>query len=145
MDAKVAYLHEQVNNRPALSDNPNNVGYTLMGLAPNIDINWLKAYKDPVNGNYINWNNNVYQVNPYWAINEQPNNSIQDRLNGFVQLKYQLLPFLFSAGAPSAAYTSGCLLISSVVATSVGDSISGKAEPAGLASRRISSVWKRGM
>lgn len=105
LDAKVAYLHEKVNNRPALSDNPNNVGYTLMGLAPNIDINWLKAYKDPLNGNYINWNNNVYQVNPYWAIHEQPNHSIQDRLNGFVQLKYQLLPSLYLQARAGTDYS----------------------------------------
>jgi TonB-linked SusC/RagA family outer membrane protein len=94
IDAKLAYVNENVDNRPALSDNPNNIGYVLSGIAPNIDINWLKNYKDPVTGNYINWNNNNYQVNPYWAINEQPNNSKQDQLNGFVQLKYQLLPSL---------------------------------------------------
>ncbi|MGE7774974.1 SusC/RagA family TonB-linked outer membrane protein [Chitinophaga sp. NPDC101104] len=94
MDAKITYLNEKVNNRPALSDNPNNIGYVLSGIAPNIDINWLKEYKDPVTGNYINWNNQQYQVNPYWAIYEQPNDSRQDRLNGFVQFKYQLLPEL---------------------------------------------------
>ncbi|WP_109700794.1 SusC/RagA family TonB-linked outer membrane protein [Chitinophaga deserti] len=94
IDAKFTYLNEKVNNRPALSDNPNNIGYVLSGIAPNIDINWLKEYKDPVTGNYINWNNNQYQVNPFWAIYEQPNNSRQDRLNGFIQLKYQLLPEL---------------------------------------------------
>jgi TonB-linked SusC/RagA family outer membrane protein len=105
MDAKATYVYEKVNNRPALSDNPNNVGYTLMGLAPNIDINWLKDYKDPVSGNYINWNNNVYQVNPYWAIHEQPNNSTQDRLNGFVQLKYQLLPCLYMQARTGTDYS----------------------------------------
>ena len=95
MDARVAWLNEHVQNRPALSDNPNNVGYVLTGIAPNIDLNWLKDYKDPVTGNYINWNNNTYQVNPYWAIYEQPNASYQDRLNGFLQLKYSILPNLF--------------------------------------------------
>jgi len=104
-DVKITYLHEDVRNRPALSDNPNNIGYTLMGLAPNIDINWLKDYKDPVNGNYINWNNNVYQVNPYWAINKQPNNSLQDRLNGFVQLQYQLLPSLYIQARTGTDYS----------------------------------------
>jgi TonB-linked SusC/RagA family outer membrane protein len=90
-DAKLTYMNEQVNNRPALSDYSNNVGYVLSGLAPNIDINWLKTYKS-IDGDYINWNNNVYQVNPYWAINEQPNSSRQNRLTGFAQLKYQVCP-----------------------------------------------------
>jgi len=94
IDAKIAYLNEKVDNRPALSDNPNNVGYVLSGVAPNIDMNWLKKYKDPVTGDYINWNNNEYQVNPYWAINEQPNTSTKDQLNGFITLKYKILPTL---------------------------------------------------
>lgn len=92
LDTRVAWLEEQVHNRPALSDNPNNVGYVLAGIAPNIDLAWLKEYKDPDTGNYINWNNNTYQVNPYWAIYEQPNTSHQDRLNGFVRLKYKFRP-----------------------------------------------------
>jgi TonB-linked SusC/RagA family outer membrane protein len=105
IDAKAAYLTEKVKNRPALSDNPNNIGYVLGGIAPNIDINWLKDYKDPATGNYINWNNNVYQVNPYWAINEQPNSSVQDRLNGFLQLKYQILPSLSIQGRTGTDYS----------------------------------------
>ncbi|SFF01144.1 TonB-linked outer membrane protein, SusC/RagA family [Chitinophaga sp. CF118] len=95
MDAKITYMNERVNNRPALSDNSNNIGYVLSGIAPNIDINWLKDYKNPITGDYVNWNNNVYQVNPYWAIYEQPNVSVQNRLTDFVLLKYQLAPGLF--------------------------------------------------
>jgi TonB-linked SusC/RagA family outer membrane protein len=92
LDTRMAWLNEEVQNRPALSDNPNNIGYVLAGIAPNIELDWLKTYKDPATGNYINWNNNTYQVNPYWAIYEQPNTSQQDRLNGFTQLKYRLCP-----------------------------------------------------
>jgi TonB-linked SusC/RagA family outer membrane protein len=92
LDTRMAWLNEDVRNRPALSDNPNNVGYVLSGVAPNIDLNWLKEYKDPETGNYINWNNNTYQVNPYWAIYDQPNYSDQDRLNGFIRVKYKLCP-----------------------------------------------------
>ncbi|MBC9912381.1 SusC/RagA family TonB-linked outer membrane protein [Chitinophaga varians] len=105
IDAKVAYLSEKVNNRPALSDNPNNVGYVLSGIAPNISIDWLKEYKDPVTGNYIDWNNDQYQVNPYWALNEQPNNSKQDRLTGFALLKYQLTPYLTIQGRTGTDYS----------------------------------------
>jgi TonB-linked SusC/RagA family outer membrane protein len=92
LDTRITYMNEQVDNRPALSDNSNNIGYVLNGLAPNIDVNWLKDYKQPITGDYINWNNNVYQVNPYWVIHEQPNTSTQNRLTGFILLKYQLCP-----------------------------------------------------
>lgn len=105
LDAKGTYLTEDVFNRPALSDNPNNIGYVLSGIAPNIDINWLKNYKDPVTGDYINWNNNAYQVNPYWAINEQPNNSTQRRFIGFMLLKYQLWPGLYIQGRMGTDYS----------------------------------------
>lgn len=105
LDAKGTYLSEDVFNRPALSDNPNNIGYVLSGIAPNIDINWLKTYKDPVSGDYINWNNNAYQVNPYWAINEQPNNSTQRRFNGFLLMKYQLWPGLYIQGRMGTDYS----------------------------------------
>ncbi|MBP1651320.1 MAG: TonB-dependent receptor plug [Bacteroidetes bacterium] len=104
LDAKGTYLSEDVFNRPALSDNPNNIGYVLSGIAPNIDINWLKKYKDSA-GDYINWNNNAYQVNPYWAINEQPNNSTQRRFNGFLLLKYQLWPGLYIQGRTGTDYS----------------------------------------
>lgn len=107
LDTRVSWLHEQVENRPALSDNPNNVGYVLSGLAANIDPDWLKAYKDP-SGRYINWNNNGYQVNPYWAVYEQPNSSQQDKLHGFLLLKYRLTPKLsvqLRTGADYSAFT----------------------------------------
>lgn len=107
VDARLSWLHEQVGNRPALSDNPNNVGYVLSGLAANIDPDWLQVYKDTA-GRYINWNNNGYQVNPYWAVHEQPNNSQQDRLHGFLLLKYKVSPDLavqLRSGVDHTAFT----------------------------------------
>ncbi|ASZ12229.1 SusC/RagA family TonB-linked outer membrane protein [Chitinophaga pendula] len=104
-DIRMGYANEQVVNRPALSDYSNNIGYVLSTVAPNIDLDWLKSYKDPVTGNYINWNDNVYQVNPYWAINEQPNDSKQDRITGFVLLKHQWTPDLYLQGRIGIDYT----------------------------------------
>lgn len=106
IDAKIAYLNETVDNRPALSDNPNNIGYVLSGVAPNINIDWLKDYKDPITGTYINWNNNPYQVNPYWAINQQPNSSTKDQVNGFITLKYKILPTLSVQARTGTDYNS---------------------------------------
>jgi TonB-linked SusC/RagA family outer membrane protein len=92
---KANYIVEEVNNRPALSDNPNNVGLALLGLAPNFDQKWLgEGYKD-AQGDYQDWNGgNIYRINPYWSINEIENHSKKNRLMGFLQLNYKFTDWL---------------------------------------------------
>ncbi len=92
VEGRVSYMLEKVRNRPALSDSPNNVGLSLIGLAPNIDQQWLgEKYKD-VKGNYVDWNGgNIYRINPYWSINEMSNLSNKRRFMGYLQLNYELI------------------------------------------------------
>jgi TonB-linked SusC/RagA family outer membrane protein len=92
---KVNYINEKVDNRPALSDNPNNIGLAVIGIAPNFDQRWLSEnYKDE-NGNYADWNgNNIYRINPYWSINEIQNNSSRNRIMGFLQTNYKINDWL---------------------------------------------------
>ncbi|MBN2485605.1 MAG: SusC/RagA family TonB-linked outer membrane protein [Bacteroidales bacterium] len=94
MDGKVNYITEKVKNRPALSDNPNNVGLAILGIAPNFDQQWLsEGYKDAY-GRYVDWNGNIYRINPYWSINEMTNNSKKDRIIGHLQLNYEFTNWL---------------------------------------------------
>ncbi len=94
VEARANYTHEEVDNRPALSDSPNNIGNALIGLAPNFDQKWLKkGYKDEY-GRYNQWNGNEYRLNPYWIIYEMTNESEKDRVLGHAQLSYDLFPFL---------------------------------------------------
>ena len=94
VDARANYSREGVNNRPALSDSPNNIGNSLIGIAPNFDQKWLAdGYKD-ADGRYNDWNGNEYRLNPYWSINEMNNKSNKDRLMGHVQFNYDILPYL---------------------------------------------------
>ena len=94
LDAKVNYINEVVNNRPALSDNPNNVGLSLIGIPANFDQHWLnEGYKD-VYGNYVDWNQNVYRINPYWSINEITNKSTKDRFMGYTQANFDFTKWL---------------------------------------------------
>ena len=73
IEARVNYTYEKVNNRPALSDSPNNIGNALIGIAPNFDQSWLSEnYKDEY-GYYNQWNGNDYMLNPYWVLNEMTN------------------------------------------------------------------------
>lgn len=93
VEGRVNYALEKVNNRPALSDSPNNIGVSIIGLAPNFDQKWLgENYKDSY-GRYVDWNGgNEYRVNPYWSINEMSNVSHKNRLMGHLQLNYQITP-----------------------------------------------------
>jgi TonB-linked SusC/RagA family outer membrane protein len=94
IEARANYTYEKVNNRPALSDSPNNIGNALIGIAPNFDQSWLATgYKDEY-GRYNAWNGNPYRINPYWSLNEMTNVSTKNRVMGHFQLNYDFLPNL---------------------------------------------------
>jgi TonB-linked SusC/RagA family outer membrane protein len=94
VEAMANYVYENVNNRPALSDSPNNIGNALIGLAPNFDQSWLATdYKDEY-GRYNQWNGSEYRLNPYWALYEMTNLSTKKRIIGHFQFNYDILPFL---------------------------------------------------
>ncbi|MCR4031304.1 MULTISPECIES: SusC/RagA family TonB-linked outer membrane protein [Flavobacterium] len=90
LDANVNYMVENTNNRPGLGDSPNNVGYALSGLAPNIDQAWLKNSQNPETGDMYQWNNNVYSLNPYWIVDQNHNATKKNRFMGNVTGTYQL-------------------------------------------------------
>lgn len=91
VDAKINYVNESVNNRPALSGHRANVGTNLISLATTFDQEWLKNSYRTAEGDYYDWNNHdVYNLNPYWIINEMNNNSDKNRFSGTAILKYKL-------------------------------------------------------
>lgn len=84
VDFSANYTREAVKNRPALGDSKSNIGKNLMTLAITYDQEWLKNYQDE-NGEYSNWNGmDPYNVNPYWDVYKNSNNSKKDqfRFNG---------------------------------------------------------------
>ncbi|MDD6437933.1 MAG: SusC/RagA family TonB-linked outer membrane protein [Prevotella sp.] len=84
LDFSANYTREYVKNRPALGDSKSNVGKNLMTLATTYDQAWLRTYEDE-DGNYSNWNGmDPYNVNPYWDLYKNNNNSNKDifRLTG---------------------------------------------------------------
>jgi TonB-linked SusC/RagA family outer membrane protein len=84
LDFSANYTREYVKNRPALGDSKSNVGKNLMTLATTYDQAWLRTYQDE-NGDYSNWNGmDPYNVNPYWDLYKNFNNSNKDivRLTG---------------------------------------------------------------
>ena len=79
-DFSANYTREYVKNRPALGDSKSNVGKNLMTLATTYNQAWLRTYQDE-DGNYSNWNGmDPYNVNPYWDLYKNFNNSSKDFL-----------------------------------------------------------------
>jgi TonB-linked SusC/RagA family outer membrane protein len=105
VEVRANYTSEEVNNRPALSDSPNNIGNALIGLAPNFDQTWLsESYKDKY-GVYTQWNANDYRLNPYWVLNEMSNKSTKKRVMAHAEVNYEFLPdFMFQAKAGTDFY-----------------------------------------
>ena len=94
LDFSVNYTHEDVKNRPALGDDKSNVGKNLMTLSTTYDQAWLKNYQTEA-GEYQNWNGmDPYNVNPYWDIYKNKNQSYKDllRMNG--KIVYNIIPQL---------------------------------------------------
>ena len=94
LDFTANFTHEDVKNRPALGDDKSNVGKNLMTLATTYDQSWLQNY-ETAEGEYQNWNGmDPYNVNPYWDINKNKNQSYKDllRMNG--KIVYNVIPQL---------------------------------------------------
>ena len=92
LDFSVNYTHEDVKNRPALGDDKSNVGKNLMTLSTTYDQEWLRNYQT-AEGEYQNWNGmDPYNVNPYWDIYKNKNQSYKDllRMNG--RVVYNIIP-----------------------------------------------------
>lgn len=79
LDFSANYTREAVKNRPALGDSKSNIGKNLMTLATTYDQAWLQNYQD-ADGNYSNWNGmDPYNVNPYWDVYKNSNESAKDQ------------------------------------------------------------------
>lgn len=92
IESRINYVLENVKNRPALSDSPNNIGLSLIGLSPNFDQRWLsEGYMDEY-GKYVDWNGgNIYRINPYWSLNNMSNKSSKNRFMGYLQANYEII------------------------------------------------------
>ena len=87
----MTYTREDVKNRPALSDHRANPAKNLMSLATTYDQKWLRDnYKD-ADGNYYDWNGrDVWNLNPYWVLNEMTNESGKDKFMGSALVRYNV-------------------------------------------------------
>ncbi|WP_270088297.1 SusC/RagA family TonB-linked outer membrane protein [Sphingobacterium sp. SYP-B4668] len=93
LEVKASLMQEDVKNRPALTDDVNNIGNGLIGIAGNFDQAWLQEYQNE-DGSYINYTGNQYRANPYWTLNRTKNDSDKRRIGGSARLNYEMNEFL---------------------------------------------------
>lgn len=96
------YINEQATNRPRLSDSPGNANYTAWSLPATINVETLRG--DPnklganANGTELQFNDNIFVTNPYWAAHQFENNNRKDRIIGNMELRYDIIGGLYARG-----------------------------------------------
>ena len=98
IDGKINFINQKSQNRPNLTDNPDNpvVGFLFMPRSINLDD--LRGFED-INGNPVTWAQtgvdpaNGFRTsrrqNPFWSVNRNTNNDELNKFIGFLSLKYQ--------------------------------------------------------
>jgi len=96
------YVDEQSNNRPRLSDSPGNANYTVLSLPASINVESLKGAGDKLganaDGTELQFNDNVFVTNPYWAAYQSEINADKNRITGNATVTYELFDGLSARG-----------------------------------------------
>lgn len=96
------YVYEDATNRPRLSDSPGNANYTALSLPASINVEDLKGDPNKLgaieDGTELQFNDNIFVTNPYWAAHQFENNSQKNRLMGKIQLQYAITDDLYARG-----------------------------------------------
>jgi TonB-linked SusC/RagA family outer membrane protein len=93
------YVDERSDNRPKLSDGPQNAN-NIFFLAANVDQSILApgySLTSP-KGSETQWNDNIYETNPYFVINRGINDLERKRLIGAVSARYNFTDWLYLQG-----------------------------------------------
>ncbi len=97
-----SFVNDATSNRPRLSDSPGNANYTAWSLPPSININDLRGDADKLganpDGTELQFNDNVFVTNPWWAAYQFEGNNTKNRLFGNITLGAELLPGLTLTG-----------------------------------------------
>lgn len=93
VEVKANYIKDHNNNRPYLGQSQRNLAVDLNWIPQEINLNWLKNYKNP-DGTMRSFKSSNNATNPYWNLNEVLNNDSRDRLIGYVSLNYKFTNWL---------------------------------------------------
>lgn len=92
------YSRERVDNRPRVSDSPGNANYSLYMLPTSLDVNTLNQSKYDAQGFEARWEANEYVTNPWFSVYDFRQNDKRDRFINSVELRYDILPWLYAKG-----------------------------------------------
>lgn len=97
-----SYINDATQNRPRLSDSPGNANYTAWSLPASINIDDLKGDPDKLGANEegteLQFNDNVFVTNPWWAAHQFVSNNTKNRVFGNISLAYELAEGLTAIG-----------------------------------------------
>lgn len=92
LDSKINYIRDIVDNRQYSNSNGRNPTNLYTHMARSTDLPELLPYKDPITGGEIGTHRNF--SNPYWVINENPNQDIKDRVIASFNAEARIAPWL---------------------------------------------------
>ncbi len=93
LSGKLNLIKEEAQNRTNLTDTPSNPAKFFTISPANLPQEILSQTRDE-DENPINWSNNPFTLGPYWAINENPNEDIKNRIIASGSIKYEILDWL---------------------------------------------------
>ena len=115
-NAKLMYSHEDIQNRPRLSDSPMNGILAMYYLPANSDINWYRGDEDKLGavpadadaaslaiwqkapGEELPAGQHNWHQNPWWVAYQNEQEDIRDRIIGSAQLQYDITDWLWLRG-----------------------------------------------
>lgn len=89
-DGKITYIHHNSENRPYLSEDPNNPGWAFNNMPRNISLDDLKNNTVDAEGREI-WAWDWTAGNPYWGLENKQNFDTRDRIQTLLSANWHLL------------------------------------------------------
>jgi len=89
LNAKISYIHQKVNDRPYLTEDPANAGWAFGALPRNVDLKTVEEHAMAADGSE-QWVWDRTLSNPYWTMQNKKNNDEKNRLQGLVSITFTL-------------------------------------------------------
>jgi len=98
IDAHLNYITDDAKNRPVLGDGAANSNFQVMFLPTSLDVKTLSPQTGGTNaaGNELQFTNNNYATNPWFAADKFVNNSSRNRMIGSASARYTFDNGLFA-------------------------------------------------
>jgi TonB-linked SusC/RagA family outer membrane protein len=98
IDAHINYVNDDAQNRPILGDGPGNSSYQVLFLPTSLNIKTLSPATGGTNaaGNELQFTNNNYATNPWFAADKFINNSSRNRIIASASARYTFDNGLFA-------------------------------------------------